>query len=117
MLLKVYDYYFIGKSGLGRKDFLVKKQVEKKKQEVLQYSDFRQRKQAEMLQVQVQSDLKKSKMACHQLDLNIGVSSPVVEWYWPEEFLNTDTGSEDRLDSEYIDEDDEEDDEVELPEV
>jgi len=90
---------FLGKGGLGRKDFLMRKKVERNTQEVSRYSDFRQRKQLERLQAHVFSDLKRSKMACHQLDSKKGLMNPEVEWYWPEELLSSDQETEDRQSS------------------
>ena len=87
---------FLGKGGLGRKDFLMKKKLERSTQDISRYSDFRQRKQLERFQAQVFSDLKRSKMACHQLDSKRDLSYPEVEWYWPEELLSTDKETEDK---------------------
>ncbi len=79
---------------MGRKGFLTQKRLEQKSHEASQYVDFRHRKRSELALVLTQSDLKKSKMACHQLDVNVGLSHPTVDWYWPEELLSDFTKEE-----------------------
>ena len=59
---------FQGKSGLGRKNYVKEKQLQKTRQESSRFTDFRQRKQDVFLQRRVEGDLRKSQMACEQLD-------------------------------------------------
>lgn len=80
----------------------MKRQCERKIQEAREYVDFRQRKQAEQLKTKFQSDLKRSKLACHQLDKKCGYTSPVLDWYWPEELIpkeEVESGSDSDSDS------------------
>ena len=91
LLIFFYKLYYrgtlLGKSGLGRRNFDMERKVEGKVQDAKKFTDFRQRKQASLLKTRIISDLRKSKLACHQLDSACGCTSPAVDWYWPEEFV------------------------------
>jgi hypothetical protein len=77
----------VGKTGLGRKNFLTEKRSKVKVLEAKNLSDFRLRKQATLAQHKCKSDLRKSRLACHQLDGAGGLAAPLKNWYWPEELL------------------------------
>ena len=78
---------FIGKTGLGRKKFLTEKRSEAKDVEARNFSDFRLRKQASLAQQKCRSNLRKSRLACQQLDTASGITAPLQDWFWPEELL------------------------------
>lgn len=84
---KVADVLCIGKTGLGRKKYVAEKRSEVKVLEAKNLSDFRLRKQASLAQMKCKSDLRKSRLACQQLDTAQGLTGPLEEWYWPEELL------------------------------
>lgn len=78
---------FVGKTGLGRKKFLTEKRSKAKDLEARNFSDFRLRKQASLAQQKCKSNLRKSRLACQQLDTASGIAAPVQDWFWPEELL------------------------------
>ena len=73
-------------------------------------SDFRLRKQTSMSERKISSDLRKSKLACQQLDTAHGHTAPLVEWYWPEELVPKTQEEEEEED--LREEEEEEDDEL-----
>lgn len=78
-----------GKTGLGRKKFVSEREVDRKVMDAQRLSDFRLRKQASVSERKILSDLRKSRLACQQLDTTHGQAAPLANWYWPEELLPT----------------------------
>lgn len=66
----------------------MKRRRDNEVQDAQKYVDFRQRKQAAQLTARVRLHLKRSQLACHQLDKKCGYSSPVLDWYWPDELAS-----------------------------
>ncbi len=65
----------------------MKKTSQKTTQSAQKFTDFRQRKQTSLLKSKINSDLRKSRLACHKLDVACGYEAPVMEWYWPEDLV------------------------------
>lgn len=91
--------FFVGKTGLGRRKFVAEKHSEVKVLEAKNLKCFRSMKQASLAQQKCKSDLRKSRLACHQLDTAYGLTLPLEDWFWPEELLpkteeETDSDSE-----------------------
>ena len=84
-----------GRSGLGRRGFVEEKKATQKVQEAQTMEEFRQRKQHQTLMKKTESDLRKSQLACEQLDTQAGISTPSEEWFWTEESQQLDEVSED----------------------
>lgn len=106
--------FIIGKTGLGRRKFLTEKRSEVKVLEAKNLSDFRLRKQAVLAQQKCKSDLRKSRLACQQLDTASGLIAPLENWYWPEELLPK--PEEENDSNSDVEEDEEEEDDEELEE-
>ena len=65
-------------------------------------SEFRKQKQAVLSLRRVESDLKKSQLACEQLDVVAGIMTPNAPWFWRSEEA-TDGGEEESEEDEPID--------------
>ena len=74
------------KSGLGRKDYVrereAKKKLESKLMEETSVAEFRKKKQAILSSRKLEADLKRSQLACEQLDTEAGIVSPNFPWFW-----------------------------------
>lgn len=91
-----------GRRGLGRSGFIEEKKATKEVQETKTMEEFRQRKQHQTLMRKTEGDLRKSQLACEQLDKQNGVSTPPEEWFWTEESQVLDESSEDEGDKEMV---------------
>ena len=60
-------------------------------------SEFRKQRQAVLSLRRVESDLKKSHLACEQLDVAAGIMSPNAPWFWRSEEDNEEEIEEDEL--------------------
>lgn len=69
-----------GRSGLGKKVFVEEQKARKQQQSVKSVGEFRQMKQDEFVKKRVRADLRKSQLACHQLDTaRVGLWVCVIE--------------------------------------
>lgn len=57
----------------------------KRAEEIKSVETFRQRKQEKFSLRQVEADLRRSQLACEQLDSTVGISDPEREWFWLQE--------------------------------
>ena len=57
-------------------------------------SEFRKQKQAVLSLRKVESDLKKSQLACEQLDVAAGITTPNTPWFWRSDEANDEEESE-----------------------
>eukprot|EP00731_Ephydatia_muelleri_P027851 Em0019g724a len=69
--------------GLGKKAFVNEQKAHKQQQSVKSVGEFRQMKQDEFVKKRVRADLRKSQLACHQLDTARGTTKPDEDWFWP----------------------------------
>lgn len=73
-----------------------------KAQESKTLEEFRQRKLHQTLMKKIENDLRKSQLACEQLDTQAGITVPCEKWYWATETQDSEESS------------DEEDEEIEV---
>lgn len=66
-------------------------------------SEFRKQKQAVLNLRKVESDLKKSQLACEQLDMAAGIMTPNAPWFWRSDEVNDDRGEEESEEDEPMD--------------
>ena len=108
----LYSCCTAGKTGLGQKAFVAQKQVETKAREAKDLSTFRLQKQASLMQMKCRSDLRKSRLACHQLDTEHGHTAPLENWHWPEELLPKVQKEEEEEEEQWDEEEEEEEKDV-----
>ena len=65
--------------------------------------EFRKQKQAVLNLRKVESDLSRSRLACEQLDVAAGITTPNVPWFWRSDEANDDRGEEENEEDEPMD--------------
>lgn len=97
----------LDKSGLGRGSFLREKEAQKKLESKLSeetsVSEFRKKKQAILNVRKQEADLKRSQLACEQLDVEAGITTPKLSWFW-----RPSDGESEGYEKETVDEEEEE---------
>ena len=66
-------------------------------------SEFMKQKQAVLSLRKVESDLKKSQLACEQLDVAAGITTPNAPWFWRSDEANDDRSEEESEEDEPVD--------------
>ena len=66
-------------------------------------SEFRKQKQAVLNLRKVESDLKKSQLACEQLDVAAGITTPNTSWFWRSDEASNDGDEEESEEEESMD--------------
>ena len=66
-------------------------------------NEFRKQKQAVLNLRKVESDLKKSQLACEQLDVAAGIMTPNTPWFWRSDEANNDGDEEESEEEESMD--------------
>ncbi len=75
-----------GRCGLGRGAFVKEKKAarvtQRQQQDVKTVTDFVQRKQQVRVAQWMEGDLRRSQLACEQLDEALGQNTPTIPWFW-----------------------------------